>query len=93
MATTVQHPAFPEDTLTVRDPEPWVAQGWIKLSSKEASLSNLNDAPPVTPELPARSASFDAWAEYARSQGATPEQLAEATRDQLRDQYTPPTAV
>lgn len=88
----VQHPAFAEDILEVDDTAPWIEQGWKPVTEKEAVVADLQQAPPVAPEMPARNASFEVWAEYARSQGATPEQLTDATRDQLRDQYNPPPA-
>lgn len=88
----VSHPAFPEDILEVDDVDSWVEQGWVLVPEKDAALADLQQAPPVAPAVPAGNASFEAWAEYARSQGATPEELADATRDQLRDQYNPPPA-
>jgi hypothetical protein len=37
---------------------------------------------------PAGNASLEAWQEFARSKGATDEDLADKSRDQLRDLYT-----
>jgi hypothetical protein len=84
---TVQHPAFPNVTQSVDDAGPWVEQGWVKLSPKEAVVASLEEAPAAEVEAPAKNASYEAWAEYARSRGATAEDLGEMTRDQIRDAY------
>lgn len=85
---TVQHPAFPNVTQNVEDAGPWLEQGWVKLSAKEAVVVALEEAPAVEVEEPARNASYEAWAGYARSKGFTPEDLGDMTRDQIRDSFT-----
>lgn len=33
---TVQHPQFEKTTRVVDDPDPWVEQGWVLLSDRDA---------------------------------------------------------
>ena len=57
--------------------------GWLVGPSQSAG----GDAAPAATH-PAGNASREMWAEYALAQGATDDDIAEFTRDDLRDRYT-----
>lgn len=61
-------------------------------ADEKAHTAAATDGTPVTDgadeSRPKGNASLEAWQEYARTQGATDEDLDGATRDELRDRYT-----
>lgn len=84
---TVQHPAFPTDTRVVKDPAPWVEQGWILLDD-QAAEQVARAADPHAPVRPAGNASREDWLAYALAQPNADEAFfAEMTRDQIRDVF------
>jgi hypothetical protein len=84
---TIQHPAFPEDTQQVKDPGPWVEQGWILLDDAEAE-QRAHDLDPNLPVRPARNASREDWLAYALAQPNADEAFfAGKNRDEIRDTF------
>lgn len=85
---TVQHPAFESDTQVVDDSAPWVEQGWILLSDKDAA-DDAHEKDPQVPVRPAGNASREDWLAYASAQpNADIEFLETLNRDEIRDLHT-----
>lgn len=84
---TIQHPAFPTNTQVVKDPAPWVEQGWVLLDDAEAEQAAIT-ADPTRPVRPAGNASRDEWLGYALAQPNADEAFfADKTRDEIRDMF------
>lgn len=95
-----EHPGFrwtiPAVMLPVHEDTGWVPvdeMDWDDADDDRIYIEPPPDpAPPDEahegPEVPAGNASREAWASYAASQGAFEEDLADLTRDEIRDLYT-----
>lgn len=84
---TIQHPAFPTTTQVVKDPEPWVEQGWILLDDTDAEKA-AHEADPNLPVRPSGNASRDEWLAYALAQPNADEAFFTGmTRDEIRDTF------
>lgn len=84
---TVQHPSFKEDTHVVRDPAPWVEQGWILLDDA-AAQQVAHEQDPQIPVRPGGNASREEWFTYAMAQPNADEAFwAGMSRDEIRDKF------
>lgn len=84
---TVQHPSFPEDTRVVKDPAPWMAQGWLLMSDQEAEQV-AREQDPLLPVRPAGNASREEWFAYAMAQPNADEAFwSPLTRDEIREKF------
>lgn len=84
---TIENPNFPGDTQQVKDPGPWVEQGWILLDEAEAEKV-AHEADPNLPVRPAGNASQEVWLAYALAQpNADEEFFTGKSRDEIRDMF------